>query len=29
VKARNIIFIKSKLFSASLEELRKDRDGLA
>ena len=29
VKARNIIFVKSKLFSASLEELRKDRDGLA
>ena len=29
VKARNIIFIKSKLFSASLEELRKDRDDLA
>ena len=29
VKARNIIFIKSKLFSASLEELRKDRDELA
>ena len=29
VKARNIIFVKSKLFSASLEELRKDRDELA
>jgi uncharacterized membrane protein YqjE len=28
VKARNIIFMKSKLFSASLEELKKDHDEL-
>ena len=29
VKARNLIFTKSKLFSASLEELKKDHDELA
>jgi len=29
VKARSIIFTKSGLFSASLAELKKDRDGLA
>ena len=28
LKARNIIFTRSKLFSASLEELRKDHDDL-
>jgi uncharacterized membrane protein YqjE len=29
VKARNIISTRTKLFAASLEELKKDRDGLA